>query len=192
MLEIVLAVAILVFRLLGVAGVRRFATWPASAAHAMAVMLVVTASAHFVPAGVTVMPNHADLVRMVPPFVPLADAVVYATGVLELAGAVGLVLASTRWAAGIGLAALYVVMFPANVHAAVADVPLAGNAPSPLWLRIPEQVLYIAIALWAARSADSAPTRRVLQRLRASRRRRDDANRIAPDATVPAARESLS
>ena len=64
MLELVLASALLSFRLLGALGVRRFASWPASAAHALAVMLVVTASAHFVPASVTVMPNHADLVRM--------------------------------------------------------------------------------------------------------------------------------
>ncbi|GAA4226800.1 hypothetical protein GCM10023075_28180 [Streptosporangium album] len=33
----------------------------------MAVMVVMAASAHFVPASVTVMPNHAGPVRMVPP-----------------------------------------------------------------------------------------------------------------------------
>ncbi len=192
MLEIVLIVALLVFRLLGVAGIRRFASWPASAAHAMAVMLLVTASAHFVPAGVTVMPNHADLVRMVPPFVPFADAMVYATGVLELAGAAGLVLASTRWAAGLGLAALYVVMFPANVYAAVADVTLAGEAPTPLSQRIPEQVLFIAIALWVAWRSDSTASTRVLRRLRESRRPQAHSSEVAPDATAPATPESIS
>ncbi|MGH3371549.1 MAG: DoxX family protein, partial [Nocardioidaceae bacterium] len=108
--EIVLVVALGVFRLSGALGVRRFATWPASAAHALAVMLVLTGTVHFVPESVTVMPDRGDLVRMVPPFVPFADAMVYLTGVLELLGAVGLVVSATRWAAGIGLAALYVLL----------------------------------------------------------------------------------
>lgn len=164
MVLLVLAVALLGFRLLGTLGVRRFATWPASAAPAMAVMLVVTASAHFVPAGVTVMPNHADLVRMVPPLVPFPDAMVYLTGVLELLGALGLVLTATRWAAGLSLAALFVLLLPANIYAAVAGVPFNGEEPTPLWLRIPEQILYIALVVWVARSADSTARRRLLRR----------------------------
>ncbi|WP_113700349.1 hypothetical protein [Nonomuraea lactucae] len=153
---IVLLVALLGFRGSGALGVRRFASWPAAAAHGLAVMLVMTAGAHFVPAGVTLMPNHADLVRMVPPFVPFPSAMVYATGVLELLGAVGLVVTRARWIAGNGLAVLFVLLLPANVHAALADVPFNGGEASPLWLRIPEQVLYIAVAVWATRSAPRA------------------------------------
>ncbi|MEV0236516.1 hypothetical protein [Nonomuraea sp. NPDC050786] len=145
MVVIVLLVATVAFRLLGALGVRRFGSWSVSAAHGLAVMLVMTASAHFVPAGVTFMPNHADMVAMVPAFVPFPALVVYLTGVLELAGAAGLVLERTRRAAGICLALLFVGLLPANVYAA-----LAGQAVTPLWQRIPEQVLYIAIALWAA------------------------------------------
>jgi uncharacterized membrane protein len=158
----VLIIALLVLRGLGALGVRRFATWTASGAHALAVMLVMTASAHFVPAGVTVMPTHADLVAMVPPFVPAPGLTVYATGVLELLGAIGLVLTRTRRAAGFGLAVLFLLLLPANVYAAVADVPFHGEAASPLWQRIPEQVLYIGVALAAALSAPdraSAATR---------------------------------
>lgn len=153
---IVLVAATLTFRALGALGVRRFASWPVSAAHGMAVMLLMTASAHFVPAGVTVMPNHADMVRMVPSFLPFADAMVYLTGVLELLGALGLVLTATRRPAGYALAALFVTMLPANIYAAVADVSFANGEPAtPLWQRIPEQILYVAVVLWAARSADS-------------------------------------
>jgi uncharacterized membrane protein len=154
MVVIVLLVATLVFRLLGVLGVARFATWRVSAAHGLAVMLVMTASAHFVPAGVTFMPNHADMVAMVPPFVPLPAVMVYLTGVLELAGAVGLVLDGTRRAAGICLALLFVLLLPANVYAA-----LAGQEVTPLWQRVPEQVLYIGIALWAAMRETPAHSR---------------------------------
>ncbi|GGT00333.1 hypothetical protein GCM10010156_68010 [Planobispora rosea] len=151
MTVIVLVVATLGLRLLGaVFGLARFATWRGSAAHGLAVMLLMTASAHFVPPGVTFMPNHADMVAMVPPFVPFPVLVVYLTGVLELAGAVGLVLPATRRAAGICLALLFALMLPANIHAALAGVTLAGEAATPLWQRVPEQILYIGVALWAA------------------------------------------
>ncbi|GAA1376939.1 DoxX family protein [Catellatospora chokoriensis] len=153
----VLIIGLLVLRALGALGVRRFATWAASGAHALAAMLVMTASAHFVPAGVTVMPTHADLVAMVPPFVPAPDAIVYATGVLELLGATGLVVTRTRRAAGLSLVVLFLLLLPANVYAAVADVPFHGAPASPLWQRIPEQVLYIGVALAAALST---PARR--------------------------------
>lgn len=182
-LDIVLIAATLVFRTLGALGVRRFASWPVSAAHGMAVMLVLTASAHFVPASVTVMPNHADLVRMVPPFMPFADAVIYLTGVLELLGALGLVLTATRWVAGVALAALFVTLLPANIHAAIADVTFANGEPAtPLWQRIPEQILYVGIVVWAARSADSTPVRRLLTSLRPTRSAQSQPNQVQPAA----------
>jgi uncharacterized membrane protein len=159
MIELVLVTGLLAFRLLGAFGVRRFASWSAAAAHALAVMLVMTASAHFVPAGVTAMPNHADLTAMVPPAVPFPAAMVYLTGVLELLGAAGLALRGTRRPAGLALAVLFVLLLPANIYAAVADVPFAGGEPTPLWLRVPEQVVFIALALWATRSAASPDPR---------------------------------
>ncbi|GAA3719039.1 hypothetical protein GCM10022224_101090 [Nonomuraea antimicrobica] len=146
MTVIVLLVATSAFRLLGALGVGRFRTWRVSVAHGLAVMLVMTASAHFVPGGVTFMPNYEDMVAMVPPFVPFPGFMVYLTGVLELAGAVGLVLERFRRPAGICLALLFLALLPANVYAAVAGTSLA----SPLWQRVPEQALFVGIALWAA------------------------------------------
>jgi uncharacterized membrane protein len=106
------------------------------------------------------MPNHADLAGMVPPFVPFPGAVVYATGVLEILGALGLVIGGTRGVASLSLAALFVLLLPANIYAVVAGVPFHGGEASPLWLRIPEQILYIGVALWVARRAMAqVPTR---------------------------------
>ena len=105
---------------------------------------------HFAPESVTVMPGHADMVAMVPPFVPFPGLMVYATGVLEFLGALGLVLFATRSAAGTALATLFVLMFPANVYAAIADVTFDGDPATPLWFRIPEQIVFITIALWGA------------------------------------------
>ena len=142
----------LVLRLLGLLGVRRFTTWRVAAAHGLAFLFTMTGLAHFVPDSVTVMPSHSDLVAMVPSAVPFPEFAVYATGVLELAGAVGLLFAGTRRWAGLGLAALLVAMVPANIYAAVEDIPLNGEPPTPLWFRIPEQVVYFAVALWIAQA----------------------------------------
>ncbi|WP_206685774.1 hypothetical protein [Kribbella qitaiheensis] len=87
-------------------------------------------------------------------------------------------IASTRWAAGLSLAALFVMLLPANIYDAVADVSFAnGESATPLWQRIPEQILYIAVVLWVARSADSTPVRRLLT---ASRRPRQASTEGAP------------
>ncbi|MGH8878488.1 MAG: DoxX family protein, partial [Stackebrandtia sp.] len=149
----VLIAALLVFRGLGALGVKRFASWPVSAAHALTVMLALAGIAHFMPDSVTVMPSHADLAAMVPPFVPLPGLMVLATGVLELAAAVGLVLSRTRWLAGMALIPLFIALIPANIYAAVNDIPLNGDPATPLAVRVPEQILYIAVAWWATRGA---------------------------------------
>ncbi|MFK0256618.1 hypothetical protein [Streptomyces sp. NPDC090445] len=148
------------FRLLGAFGVGRFATWRVSVLHGLAVMLVFTASAHFVPSALGPLPGHHDLVAMVPPFVPLPRLAVYVTGVLELIGAAGLVKEATRPTAGLGLAALFVLMLPANIHAAVEHIPFNGESATPLWFRIPEQAVFMAIALWAYVPTRAATARR--------------------------------
>ncbi|MEU1983943.1 hypothetical protein [Nocardia sp. NPDC019395] len=156
----------LALRLLGVLGVRRFATWRVAAAHGLAFLFTMTGLAHFMPDSVTVMPSHNDLAAMVPSAIPFAHFAVYATGVLELAGAAGLVFAATRRWAGIGLAALLVVMIPANIHAAVEDIPLNGEPPTPLWFRIPEQIVYFVLALWVSRTLPVAWYNRAAERPR--------------------------
>jgi hypothetical protein len=57
-----------------------------------------------------------------------------------------------------------VTLLPANIYAATADVTFNGEPATPLWQRIPEQLLYIAVALWIARASDSTATRRLLNR----------------------------
>ncbi|WP_280507599.1 DoxX family protein [Nocardia flavorosea] len=168
----------LVLRLLGLAGVRRFPTWRGAAAHGLAFLFTMTGLAHFVPDSVTVMPSHSDLVAMVPSAIPFPEFAVYATGVLELAGAAGLLFAGTRRWAGLGLAVLLVAMVPANIYAAVEDIPLNGEPPTPLWFRIPEQIVYIAAALWIAQA---------LPVLRDSRNQPEPPTVADPGTTTPAA-----
>ncbi|HWR54734.1 MAG TPA: DoxX family protein [Bryobacteraceae bacterium] len=145
---IVLAVLLsswLVLRAIGAAGVQRLASWRDSGRWALAMMLLFTASAHF-----TSMRH--DLARMVPEWVPSPGAVIFVTGILEIAGAVGILLPRTRGVAGICLCLLFAVMFAANVKAAREGLRLGGSPATPLVLRLPMQVLFIWLAWWSTRT----------------------------------------
>jgi uncharacterized membrane protein len=153
---IVLVGSFLLFRALGFA-LPSFRSWTTSLRWALAVMFLLTASAHF--GG-----RRADLVRMVPPFFPSPELLVTLTGIAEILGAAGLLLPRMApWAAA-GLALLLVAMFPANVHAARAGLDIGGTPVTPLVPRIALQVLFLAAVLaagfWPRRAPGLRPTRR--------------------------------
>jgi uncharacterized membrane protein len=139
----VFLVSFVVFGVLGAMGVGAFSTWAEVTAWALAAMFVLTASAHFTR-------TREDLVKMVPDVFPARRLIVFVTGILEVAGAVGLLIPATREAAALCLAVLVVSMFPANVSAARRGVRIRGRPPTPLALRIPMQILFIGAALWVA------------------------------------------
>jgi uncharacterized membrane protein len=141
----VLIVAWLVFRAAGAAGIKRLVSWRDSGRWALAVMLLFTASAHF-----TSMRH--DLARMVPQWVPNPDLVILLTGILEIAGAVGVLLPSTRAVAGVCLCLLFTAMFPANVKAAREGLRIGESPATALGLRVPMQILFIWLAWWSTRS----------------------------------------
>ena len=88
--------------------------------------------------------------RIVPPQIPDARDVVLITGILELAGAFGLLLPWTRRAAGWGLFLLTVCVTPANIYMLHIhdqfDIPVWL-----LWLRLPLQVVLLWLILWGSR-----------------------------------------
>jgi uncharacterized membrane protein len=86
---------------------------------------------------------------MVPPAIPRPMAMVYFTGVCEALGAIGLLVPVTRTAAAVALIALFVALLPANIHAARSGVTLRGKPATPLALRVPMQILFIALTAWA-------------------------------------------
>ena len=141
---IVLVVAWLFFRLLGVFGIPVFATWHDSLAYGMAVMFLFTSIAHF-------NRLRLDLARMIPPLFPAPRTIVTLTGLLEIVGAIGLMIPQFRHQAAAGLLALLAVMFLANIHAARVGAMLGGKPATPLWLRAPMQILFIALLWWTAR-----------------------------------------
>jgi len=106
-------------------------------------MLLFTASAHFTK-------MKSDLVRMMPDWIPRPLALIYFTGLCEIAGAIGLLVPGVRQAAGLALIVFFIVVFPANVKAARSGVGMSGKRATPLWLRTSMQVLFIALTWWSA------------------------------------------
>jgi uncharacterized membrane protein len=133
----------LVFRGIGALGVSAFSTWHETARYALAVMFTFTGISHFTKL------KH-DMVRMMPAIFPKPLLLVYITGVLELLGAAGLLVPATRMAAGVGLILFLLGVFPANVKAAREKVLLNNKPATPLWLRLPMQILFIGLIWWVA------------------------------------------
>ncbi len=98
--------------------------------------------------------NRTDLVRMVPSMLPAPALLVALTGVLQLAGAVGLLTSATVVASALTLGALLVALLPANVRAARAGLQVGERRTTRLRWRIPIQLFWIGSLLWIA--ADSA------------------------------------
>lgn len=108
---------------------------------AMAIMLFFTAIGHFV--------YTKGMSMMVPDFIPFKKAVVFATGLLEIAFGIGLLLPlykqSTAWA----LIAFLILMTPGNIKAALKHIDYQkgtfdGPGPKYLWFRLPMQAFLIA------------------------------------------------
>ncbi|GHO48226.1 DoxX family protein [Ktedonospora formicarum] len=140
---ILLLVSWLAFRGIGLLGVAALASWSGAATYALALFFIFVAASHFAS-------MKKDLVNMVPDWLPNPLAIVYVTGVLEVLGAVGLLLPMTRMAAGICLALLLIAMYPANLNASRKQIPLRGKPPTPFWLRLFMQIIYIGLCLWVA------------------------------------------
>ncbi len=109
-----------------------------------AVFAVVTGLG-FVATGLNHFLNPDLYIKIIPPVFPDAPLLVIISGVAEIAGGMGLLIRPLRRAAGWGLIALLIAVFPANVYMAV--VPgLVPNLHIPvwlLWLRLPLQGVFI-------------------------------------------------
>lgn len=91
-------------------------------------------------------------VSIVPRALPAPLALVYLSGACEVLGGLGLLIPSLRRAAGWGLVALFIAVFPANVNMAVNNMPIGGvQYPGLLWARLPLQAVLVAWAWWCSR-----------------------------------------
>ena len=128
---------------IGWLGIGRFSSWEAAARFALVVMFIFTGVTHF-------SNMKYDYAAMVPDLFPRELWTIYLTGGLEIAGAGGLLLPRLRRTAGICLVLLLVALFPANVNAALEDIPFRGEPPTTLWLRAPIQLVFVAAVWWTS------------------------------------------
>lgn len=93
-------------------------------------------------------------VQIVPPLFPAALALVYLSGLAEIAVGIGLLIPRTRQHAAWATVALLVAIFPANVymatHGVVIEGMVGGGDPSDVvrWGRLPLQGVLLLWALW--------------------------------------------
>ncbi len=106
----------------------------------MSVMLLFTALGHFV--------FWKGMSLMLPPFIPFRKIIVWATGVLEIAAAMGLLFPTFRHTTAVWLIIFFILIFPANVYAALQRVDYqratyTGPGTDYLWLRTGLQFFFI-------------------------------------------------
>jgi uncharacterized membrane protein len=110
----------------------------------LSMVFLFTGSGHFI--------KTRPMSEMLPPWVPGRIAIIYVTGVLEIAGAVGLLVPTTSRLAGICLILFMLAVLPSNVYAALKRVDMGGHGEGPRYLlvRVPLQLLLMAWAYWFA------------------------------------------
>ena len=140
---LVLLLGFVLFLLAGQLGVLWFQVWTHALRAALACMLLVTASAHWGR-------RRKDLIAMVPRQFPRPGLIVTITGLLEIAGAIGLIVRATHRATGLLLAVLFIAMFPANVRAATQKLTIGGRVVLGVLPRGLIQLIFIAAALLCA------------------------------------------
>lgn len=86
---------------------------------------------------------------MMPPVIPYKIEMVYFTGLVEIAAAIGLMIPGLRHVTAGLLILFFILILPVNINAALRHIDLEksnyeGNGPSYLWFRVPLQILFIA------------------------------------------------
>ena len=98
----------------------------------------------FVGSGLLHFRNPRVYERIVPPFLPAHREIVIVSGIFEVLGGLGVLPRQTRVAAGWGLVALLIAVFPANLYMAVDAAKFAKFAPAwALYARLPLQFAFI-------------------------------------------------
>jgi uncharacterized membrane protein len=88
---------------------------------------------------------------MMPPYLPWHLGSIYLSGLAEVLVGVGVLVPSTRRMAAWATILLLIVIFPANVHIALYNVPVLGaeeGAGLFNWIRLPFQGVLILWAWW--------------------------------------------
>ena len=124
-------------------GVSYLDSWRAAVCAALTITFLFTGATHF-------SDLKQDYAAMIPNPFPKSLWLIYLSGVLEILGAIGLLVPRVRVIAGICLIILLVALFPANINAALNNIPFRGQPPTALWLRALVQIFFVAAIWWSS------------------------------------------
>tara|TARA_A100001391_G_scaffold201626_1_gene189125 strand:- start:228 stop:650 length:423 start_codon:yes stop_codon:yes gene_type:complete len=111
----------------------------------------------FVAGGVNHFVSPEVYLKIMPDYLPWQRSLVYVSGFFEILGGVGMAIPRLRRAAGCGVIALLITVFPANVDMVVNSDQFPSIPYWALVARLPLQGLLIAWVWWATvRHPDTA------------------------------------
>jgi uncharacterized membrane protein len=100
--------------------------------------------------------------QMMPPYLPAHLALVYVSGVAELALGIGLLIPATRRLAAWGVIALLIAIYPANLYMWTSHMAVNGKV-LPTWAHVLRLFIQLLLMYWAwtvARAPRPAPATR--------------------------------
>jgi uncharacterized membrane protein len=103
-------------------------------------------SIFFILAGLNHFLKPDFYVAMIPPYLPAPKILNIISGAAEIVGGVGVLFPQTRRYAGVGLIALLIAVFPANLHMAINEIKPPGIddfEPWMAWARLPFQLVFL-------------------------------------------------
>ncbi|MCW9708416.1 DoxX family protein [Fodinibius salsisoli] len=122
----------------------QFLTSPSTSQYLVGIIFMMMGILHFLKPGV--------FAAIIPDFIPWHKAMVYISGVAEIAGGLGVLLPPYRAMAAWGLLLLLLAVFPANINMAVQAIQKTGLLS---WyaaltiLRLPLQFVLMYWVYWA-------------------------------------------
>ncbi len=114
----------------------------AAAALGLGILFIFTGVGHFILT--------ESMAQMMSPWVPERTLIVYLTGGLEFVIAAGFFIPKTRRLSGWAAAVVLILFFPANIYAAINQVPMGGHAwgLTYLFVRAPLQIVILFWVYW--------------------------------------------
>ena len=118
---------------------------------------VFTLSVFFVSFGIDHFVNPEFYLSIMPPNLPLKLEAVYISGLFEILGGVGVLIASTRKIASLGLVALLVAVYPANIYMALYPERFPEVSIYVLYFRLILQFFFFYWAYSVSRPSFNPP-----------------------------------
>ena len=121
---------------------------------------VFTLSVFFISFGIDHFVNPEFYLSIMPPNLPLKLEAVYISGLFEILGGVGVLIASTRKIASLGLVALLVAVYPANIYMALNPERFPEVSINVLYFRLVLQFFFFYWAYSVSRPSFNPPHKR--------------------------------